>query len=142
MPSALVCRVIFALLISVFTAAGPVLDAQAGDGPVNLIEISDKEAYKLWRDNPKGVMLVQVGSVDECSCLGYVPTLVHGPLFLWPASLDHERKDHILPPIPDYLIEFKNRRDPCGTIIIKCRSKTLADKAIGSLFEAGFRTLA
>ncbi len=141
MALAPISSVALLLLMSIFASAGPVLDAEAGDGPVNLIEISEKEAYKLWRDDPKGVMLVQVGSVDECACLGYVPTLVHGPLFLWPVALDGEKKDADLAPVPDYLFEFKNRRNPCGTIIIKCRSRTLEDKAIGNLLNAGFKNI-
>ena len=100
--------------------------------------VTAKEAYEMWRADPKRVHIIDVRTPEEYVFVGHAEMARNIPLLFVKHEWNAEIKEFVVEPNPDFISRVKSLFAPTDTILVMCRSGDRSAMAVNALVKAGF----
>jgi rhodanese-related sulfurtransferase len=101
--------------------------------------VTAKEAYEMWKANPKKVKIIDCRTTEEFLFVGHPPMAWNIPVALQIYEWDAEKQQFPMKANPDFVLQVKKTVNPTDILLVTCRSGGRACLAINLLAKAGFK---
>lgn len=98
-----------------------------------------KDAYQMWRADPRDTILLDVRIPAEYVFVGHAPMAVNVPYEFWRSDVFPENNEPVMEPNPDFIDRVKKIIPPDKTVLVICRSGRRSAGACDALAKAGYK---
>jgi rhodanese-related sulfurtransferase len=103
--------------------------------------VTAKEAYEMWKDDPKKVKIIDVRTTEEFLYIGHPKMAWNIPSHLQSYQWDEGRRRFPMTPNPDFVSQVTSVVEPNDMLLVTCRSGVRGALAANLLAEAGFKNV-
>ena len=103
--------------------------------------VTSKEAYDLWKSNPKKVKILDIRTLDEYINIGHAAMAWNIPAFLQTYDWDPENKNFTYKMNTEFANQVKAVFQPNDTILVTCRSGGRSALAVNLLASLGYENV-
>jgi rhodanese-related sulfurtransferase len=123
--------------------ASQVAKPQIAPGKVTVLGlyVTAKEAYEMWKDDPKNVKIIDVRTTEEFLYVGHPMMAWNIPSHLQSYQWDEGKRRFPMTPNPDFVSQVTEVADPKNVLLVTCRSGVRGSLAANLLAEAGFKNV-
>lgn len=132
--------VLIALVATPGASAAP-LEVPEAKQTTLAFNVTAKEAYGKWKDDPEHVKIVDVRTIDEFIFVGHPEMAWNVPFAVQTYEWDSAKKHFAMKPDPDFVSQVKERFTPDDTLLVMCRSGGRGAMAVNALAKAGFKNV-
>jgi rhodanese-related sulfurtransferase len=100
--------------------------------------LTAKEAYQMWKANPKRIHILDVRTPEEFVFVGHPEMARSLPILFVKHQWDSAKNELAVEPNPDFIPSVKSLFAPTDTILVMCRSGGRSAVAVNQLAKAGF----
>jgi rhodanese-related sulfurtransferase len=100
--------------------------------------VTAKEAYEMWKGDPKRVKIVDVRTPEEYIFVGHPEMARNVPVLFVKYQWNAEKNEPVVAPNPDFVARVKSVFGSTDAILVMCRSGGRSALAANALIKAGF----
>ncbi|MBN2217080.1 MAG: hypothetical protein JW719_06870 [Pirellulales bacterium] len=101
--------------------------------------VTAKDAYHMWRADPKNTILLDTRIPAEYVFVGHAPMAVNVPYEFWRSDVFPENNEPVMELNPDFIDRVKKMIPPDKTVLVLCRSGKRSARACDALAKAGYK---
>ena len=100
--------------------------------------VTAAEAYEMWKDDSKGINVLDVRTFEEYVLIGHAEMAANIPLAFPAYKWDAGKGKYSVVGNKDFIAHVQARFKPDNTILVMCRSGGRSAMAVNALARAGF----
>jgi rhodanese-related sulfurtransferase len=103
--------------------------------------VTAKEAYEMWKVDPRKVKIIDVRTTEEFLYVGHPKMAWNIPVYLQSYQWDAGKRRFPMTPNPDFVSQVKEVAGPSDVLLVTCRSGVRGSLAANQLAEVGFKNV-